>query len=337
MHYEPLGKMILIIKLGALGDVLRTTTLLPALKKKFPKSAVVWVTKEGAMPLLQGKAIYKRLPWSVDTVSWAENVYWDVVVSLDKEEGPTALARSVNAAQKYGFGRNRKGLLTPLSRSSEYLFRLGVDDSLKFTGNEKTYPRLIAEACEVEWGPNPYVLELSREEKAWVAEFAEPWGERPLIGLNLGSGDGFAGKRWPIEYFIELARLAHESGLTPIFLGGRQEEEIYASLRARKDIPGFFPGYDFSLRRFFAIVSRLKAMISGDSLAMHAAIAQGVHTIALFGSTTEREIEFYGNGEAVVGKVPCGPCYRRVCPTREECMMAVTVGQVFSRLKEAVG
>lgn len=335
-HYEPLGPKILIIKLGALGDVLRTTTLLPALNKRFPGASVTWITKAGAGQLLENSGVQKVLPWDVDAVLYAKNQQWDVVISLDKEEGPTTLAQIVQGKYAYGFGRNRHGLLWPLSESTMELFRLGFDDHEKFNVNEKPYPRLIAEACELEWGPNPYVLNLRDAEIEWARDMSGSWGDGPAIGLNVGSGDAFAGKQWPFERLAELAGRLRQHGLVPVFLGGTAEKEDYQKLQEWVGSQGIFPGCEFHLRHFMALISRLTVMLSGDTLAMHMAIAQKIYSVALFGSTTEREIEFYGRGEALVGKVPCGPCYRRFCPTKEECLQEISVEQVLAAILRGV-
>lgn len=90
------------------------------------------------------------------------------------------------------------------------------------------------------------------------------------------------------------------------FSWGRKEAPLYESLKERLAFPAVFPGCLFSLREFAALVSTLNVMVSGDSLAMHVAISQGVWSVALFGSTTEREIEFYGRGKPSWGK-PAAP------------------------------
>jgi heptosyltransferase-2 len=51
--YRKTEKKILIIKLDALGDVLRTTSILPALIKKYPNSGITWITRKNALPLLE--------------------------------------------------------------------------------------------------------------------------------------------------------------------------------------------------------------------------------------------------------------------------------------------
>jgi ADP-heptose:LPS heptosyltransferase len=336
-HHDPVGERVLIIKLGALGDVLRTTTLLPAIQKRFPKAAITWITKPGAIPLLTGAGLFQVLPWELDSVLWAERIPWDLVICLDKEEGPTALASRCRATVRHGFGRNEWGFLTPLSPSTESLFLLGIDDEAKFRTNTRTYPALIADACALEWGPNPYVLELTEEELTRGRDLLQPFGDGPFVGLHVGAGDGFAGKRWSLERYLALGRELTQWGITPVFLAGTREQEAYAALRERfSGGVAAFPGCDLPLRTFAALVSQLKVLVSGDSLAMHVAIARGVYAVTLFGSTTEREIEFYGRGEALVGRVDCGPCYRRVCPHGEKCLNQIAVDEVFAAVQRGV-
>ncbi|MFZ2960476.1 MAG: glycosyltransferase family 9 protein [Candidatus Ozemobacteraceae bacterium] len=329
-RYEPLGPLTLVIKLGALGDVMRTTTLLSAIQQTRPTGSVAWLTQPAALPLLEGAGIWKILPWGFEAALWAEGIKWHQVICLDKEEGPTALVGRLHAEIFSGFGRNRYGHLQSLSPATDELFRLGVDDEIKFRINEKTYPRLIAEACELPWGPNPYELKLSEAERSWAGERVKTWGTRPLVGLNPGAGEAFAGKRWPTERYVELAQRLDRAGFTTVFLGGAREAPLYAQLQARGGVPAIFPGCDFSLRQFISMVSRLTVMVAGDTLAMHIGIALGVQQVTLFGSTTEREIEFYGRGEALVGRVSCSPCYRRICLVGETCMEEISVDQVFN-------
>ncbi|MBF0410546.1 MAG: glycosyltransferase family 9 protein [Candidatus Riflebacteria bacterium] len=332
-NFSPIGKMILIIKLGALGDVLRTTTLLPAIQKTATESSIVWITQPGALPLLEGASLYKSIPWGLDSVLWAESINWHTVISLDKEEGPTTLASKVKASYKYGFGRNQLGILVPLSPATDYLYRLGIDDHEKFVVNKKTYPELIADACNLPWEPNKYVLNLSDSERKWADNVLPECGTHRYIGLNVGSGEAFAGKKWPLENFITLSNMLKDAGYIPVFLGGSREKDLYQSLKTSGKAAGLFPGCEFSLREFMGIVSKLRVMVAGDTLAMHIGIALGVWQVTFFGSTTEREIEFYGKGEALVKKLPCAPCYKRVCPTKEECMSSISVNEVFHAIQ----
>jgi len=328
--------MTLVIKLGALGDVMRTTTLLPALERLDPEGTVVWVTQPAAMPLLEQSGCWKILPWSPDAILYCEAIDWHRIICLDKEEGPTALASRLRAPHRYGYGRNRRGLLEPLDAASEGLFHLGIDDDEKFRRNTLTYPHLIAKACALEWGPNSYVLRLTDAEKRWADGVVSSWGKGPFVGLNPGAGEAFAGKRWPSSRYIELACPLREAGYTPVCIGGSREREALDELKAALHGVAVFPGCDFTLRQFISLVACLNVLVAGDTLAMHIGIGLGVWQVSLFGSTTEREIDFYDRGEALVGRVPCGPCYRRVCPTHEECQQAITVDAVFAAVKRGI-
>lgn len=59
--YSPMGKRILIVKLAAIGDVLRTTPLLSGLKRAYPQSHITWIVDKEAFPLLQNITLIDRL------------------------------------------------------------------------------------------------------------------------------------------------------------------------------------------------------------------------------------------------------------------------------------
>ena len=80
---------ILIVKLSALGDVLRTTSLLAPLRRKYPRAELWWVTAPAAAPLLKGNPAIKKVlapakPEALGSLAGG----FDLVLSL--EEGPVA-------------------------------------------------------------------------------------------------------------------------------------------------------------------------------------------------------------------------------------------------------
>src|SRR5215510_15510886 len=52
-HYEAVEQRILIVKLDAMGDVLRTTALLPALAEACPQAAITWITRRESRRVIQ--------------------------------------------------------------------------------------------------------------------------------------------------------------------------------------------------------------------------------------------------------------------------------------------
>lgn len=102
-HFATAGTRILIIKLAALGDVLRTTVILPGIKAAFPDSTITWLTAPAAMDLLQGNPLIDEL-WALDAEAALRlNVReFDVVFSPDADPHAATLAAAVRAAEKRG-------------------------------------------------------------------------------------------------------------------------------------------------------------------------------------------------------------------------------------------
>jgi heptosyltransferase-2 len=89
-------KKVLIIKLGALGDVLRTTPLLRRLTGE-----VTWVTGRSALPLLKGNARIARLRTPADGAALRREKF-DWVINFDEDKKACALAAAIDAPQKTG-------------------------------------------------------------------------------------------------------------------------------------------------------------------------------------------------------------------------------------------
>jgi heptosyltransferase-2 len=53
-YFERIDERMLIIKLDAMGDVLRTTCLLPSMKERWPHAGIVWITRRESVPMLEG-------------------------------------------------------------------------------------------------------------------------------------------------------------------------------------------------------------------------------------------------------------------------------------------
>ncbi len=336
-HYTPFQKRILIIKLAAMGDVLRTTPLLRGLLEANPMSHVTWLTEASGLPMLQGiREIDRLMPYTWETVLQLEMEEFDELYCFDKEPKATSLAMKLRAARKVGFGMSPFGTPMPLNKESEYTYRLGIDDNLKFRVNKKTYPELIYECAGLPYPePQEYILpDLSAEiEEARGALAAR--GVRPedvKIGLNTGAGDAFATKKWTEEGFIGLAdRLAQELGVKVLLLGGPKEAERNRSIAAAARSRPVDTGSHNSIRNFAGIVGNCDLIITGDTLAMHIAIGLRIPAVVIFGPTCHQEIELYGRGAKIVSDFECSPCYLSKCPKAKSCMEAISVQVVYER------
>ncbi len=333
--YAPFGRRILIIKLAAMGDVLRTTSLLHGLRCAYPNRHITWLTEPDVVPMLQGIADIDRLmSYSCESTLQLRHETFDQLYCFDKEPKAAALAMEVQAKERAGFGMSPYGNVTPLSPNSEYMFELGINDNLKFRLNTKTYPELIYECAGLPYPkPQEYILPDLSEEIATGKELLHSLGIMPgalKVGFNTGAGNIFATKKWTEEGYAELADLlAEQLGAKVLLLGGPAETERNARIAAAAAHTPVNAGTHHSIRRFAGIVGNLDLMVTGDTLAMHIAIGLKVPVLVLFGPTCHQEIELYGRGAKIVSDFECSPCYLSRCPKEITCMQAIPARRVL--------
>lgn len=330
---------ILLVKLGALGDVLRTTPLLTALKTKYPGCRITWVVDSRHRGVLEGNALIGRLlVYSKELLPELGREDFDLAINLDKDDEALDTVMAAKAARKMGFGRAADGKLCALDALSDYAYRLGIDDELKFRQNKKTYQEISFEQAGLRFNGEDYLFHLHEEDlrfaKSHLKMLGVQTGGRPVIGLNTGSGNRFAGKKLPIASYVELAReLVGELDAEVLLLGG--EDEIERNRRIQElSVCTVFNTGSHSINRFAAIVKQCSAIITGDTTAMHIAIATRVPVVAYFASTCQAEIELYGRGRKIISEISCAPCYKKICPIDEQCMKDMRVSTILNAVKD---
>ena len=143
--FAEIEKKILIIKLGAIGDVIRTTHLITRYKQLYPNAKFTWITLSPA--ILPQKEIHEILPLSVETVLYVENTKWDIAINLDKEKEASALLSKVQATQKYGFTL-QDGATVPVNDLANHKYYTGLFDDVS-QANTKNYCTEIFEICDL--------------------------------------------------------------------------------------------------------------------------------------------------------------------------------------------
>jgi heptosyltransferase-2 len=333
--YSPQGRRVLVLKIGALGDVLRTTPILrPLVEGSGGPVHVTWVVGKAAAPLLERHSRIDRLltpGFETSEALGAER--FDLVLSLDKDRYSTALATRVRAGERRGFGRDEHGALVPLHPAAQYAYDLGLSDELKFRQNRKTYQEIVFEMCGLRWNGQEYdVPALSDARGAGRARLAAAGVEAKgsIVGLNTGAGRAFANKAWTPQGYAELARRLAAEGAGVALLGGPDEAERNARIESLSRGAAIDTGTGRSLAEFASLVAGCDLVVTGDTLGMHLAIGAAVPVVVLFGSTCPQEIELYGRGEKVVTPISCHPCYRRECDITPSCQDLIAVDVVHA-------
>jgi len=331
-YYQQIEQRLLIIKLDAMGDVLRTTALLPALADAHPRSAIAWITRRESLPLLRGNPyITEIFNYGEDALVQLQARTFDRVINLDAGKTSAGLAALARSKQKDGFILDARGCVQPTNAAARRWLEMGLFDDLKRRG-AKTYQERMLEIIGLPAAPHRYVLELTEEERRRGREHLERLGvdlAYPVIGLNTGAGGRWQLKQWREDGYLELIdRLASRHRAQFVLLGGPEECERHRRLVARSRVRLIDSGCDNPVRHFAAIVAACALIVAGDTLAMHLSLALGRRTIVLFGPTSAPEIEMYGLGEKVVPVMECLACYKPTCDFVPNCMDLITTDMV---------
>lgn len=336
--YAPVKDRILIVKLDALGDVLRTTAILPPLAARHAGAAIVWLTRPEAVPLLAENP-YLHEVWSLSPVSLARLVVEDfvLVLGLDAAKEAAALTAMARGRIKRGFGLGADGQVRPLQQAADLWFRMGAFDPIKRI-NTETYQSHIARICGLPAEGLHIVLRLTSDERRWAEAERLRLGlgkRHPLIGVNLGGGGRWERKRWTREHFRSfLAGAEAHFGGRALLFGGEPERELMAEL-----VRGF-PRYAVDtdtvgdLRRLFVLLGLCDVVVTGDSLALHAAVGLGVPVVALFGPTSAAEIDLEGRGVKLLPSLDCVCCYRTRCDRQPTCMDLIEAEPVLAAVRQ---
>ncbi len=337
---------LLIIHLEALGAVLRSTALLPAIHRKFPSCHVTWVTKAPADQLLMGNPLIDRvLTFSGDDLLSLSALEFDVAFVIDKGQKSAGVLKKTHADLVYGFTVDpHSGACLPATAAANELWEIGLSNDKKFFSNEKPETQLIHEALEL--GPfkrDEYSVILTVTEKREALCRRANWTDGDdlvLIGLNTGCSGVIPYKKLSVEVHRELIeRLENFPQFRVVLLGGAEDK-----LRNQEIAQGFKnviqSPTESGLRDGLVSVDACDVIVSGDSLGMHMAIALRKWTVAWFGPTCAHEIDLYDRGLSVLSEASCSPCWKRECKRNPMCYDLVSIdsllegilaGEAFSR------
>ncbi len=337
-YYDPIKRTILIIKLGAMGDVLRTTSILEALKKRYKGSQITWVVDEESKELLENNPYLDRiLSYGTEALTRLKVEHFDLVINLDSLPRSASLASFAWAKKKIGFGLSEIGSVFPFNRGAREWYQMGVFDDLK-RKNKKTYQEIIFEIIGLRFKKEKPVINLGKGKKDFANQFTKKHGlrGRKIIGLATGAGGRWELKKWTIEGYLKLIeRVDKEIKNTRILLfGERGEIERNKEIMERSKVPLIDTGHENTLREFLALLNLCDLVVTGDTLAMHAAVALKKKVVALFGPTSSFEIELYGRGEKIIPDMECLCCYKETCDKHPNCMESISPDTVFRAVKE---
>lgn len=340
VDHRPVGTRILIINLEAMGNVLVTTSLLHAIKRKYPASTISWLTLKNAYRLLDNNPLIDHV-YVWDPESWMKirMMEFDVVMNIDKSVQAGAFMMSLSAKKKLGYGINKNGAIIPLTKDAEYNYRLGLDDHLKFRVNTKPNTQLLCEAMGLVYRRDEYVLTLSNEEKSFCAAYRKEHGlekQTLVVGLNTGCSLLYPNKKMTIDQHIVLIDgLSKLSGTRIVLLGGPEDTERNAEIVREVGEKVLSTPTTEGVRRGVCYENLCDVVISGDSFGMHVAIGLKKFVIVWFGVSCPQEIDLYNRGVKLIPEgLECSPCWKKECPYNLECVQMIDLERMISEIRQ---
>ncbi len=344
------GASILVIRLSSLGDIARMLPSLRALHASRRGSVDVTVEDRFA-PLLELFPLARRIvpyPRRAPGPPWRHPVRWgramaaygmtlreeryDLALDLHGILRSAMVAAMSGAARTAGYGRGFG------KEGSHLLYGRAVAPAA--SPRISRYQRYAGTLAALGLPPptGEYLVpRIPPHVEAEVSRFLSGAGldRRPFLFAFLGTSKAQAHKRWPVERFLELARLARRRDGLPTLLGwGPEEAELVRGLPVQD---GLAVVPDWDLPHLLDVVRRSAAFVGADTGAMHLAALMGVPTVAVLGPTDPVLNAPFGSRTRMVHREGI----RKACPgegcTHGDCMGAIGAGEVMEALGEVIG
>ncbi len=319
-YYDQIDKNILIIKLGAIGDVIRTTPLLHRLKKEFPRAKIWWLTHT---PEMVPRSVDVRMKLTLENVIALRSIQFDILYNLDKDREACALAVQIAADIKKGFTL-LNGICAPVNSDAEAKFYTGVFDDIN-KANTKSYPQEIFEICGFTFNGENYILPFEPwRDKKWTLN-----KKKKVVGFNTGCGGRWTSRLWPEKYWISAAKALKKAGFEVLLLGGEQEHAKNVKL-ARASGAKYFGHYP--LNQFINLVDQCDLVVTAVTMAMHITIGLGKKIVLFNNIFNKHEFELYGLGEILEPEFECDCYFTPTCPN--DCMRYLYPDRVIKTVKQ---
>lgn len=292
-HYDAIDWRILILKLAAAGDVIRTTPLLRRIRREHPCAWISWMTESPEIvPTRESDpmGVDEVLRWNSDDRWIAMGTPWDWLIALDTDRPLLSLAARCEAKRRSGFTLEN-GRAAGLDSAAHAKFLTGIDDPLN-RANTLSYLQEIFRICGYDFAGEEYVLDPCLEQP--LPEGIPP--NRPLVGLYTGDAPRSDTQLWPEQHWKELAWQLRDAGYSVLLLGSPAEHERNERIAGASGATylGHFP-----LRQFIRLVSEIDVMVTAATMPMHLAIGLSRRVVFLNSGFNTHEFELYGRGEIV--------------------------------------
>lgn len=323
---------VLVILMGALGDVVRGLYIVDMIKRESPTTRITWLVEPACAGIVRLHAqvdevlVFDRPSGIRGVLALRKELRsrtFDVTLDLQRHFKSGLFSWFSRSPRRIGFHRRDAKEMNWVF-NTEYVAPQG--EGIAKVDHYQTFLSKLGVPTGGELSSGLSHITLESLDAPWARELA-----RPYIALILGSS--WDSKDWPEEGYRGL--LERIEGGTVVLLGDKSKIEMGARLEAvatKAKIHNM--AGKTTLAELVALVAGARACIGPDSGPGHIAGAVGVPHITLFGPTPMLRNAPRGSEHlALAASVPCSPCKRRVCPgLGKVCMRLITPEAVLERL-----
>jgi heptosyltransferase-2 len=299
--YEPISKRILIIKLGAMGDVIRTTPLLKNIKKKYGDDIqITWLVNKESAELIKNEYVDRILVYNQDNILRLQLEEFDVLFSLEHDTPGSAIANLIKAKEKYGYYLNKDGHPNCFNEKARFYLERVFSNYIN-KNNNRTYQDMMGEICEINYNEDECILNFDKEYGKEFLRKNHLGINDKFLGIHMGSGGRWPSKVWSRNKLIEFVKQINNYKII-LFAGPneiKEQEELIDEL-SKEGVKIYVNDPNNTAKEFISLVSLCDTMLVNDSFALHVSIALKKKTIALFFCTPPWEIEGYGLVKKIV-------------------------------------
>lgn len=330
---------VLIVKTGALGDVVHAVPAVRAFKAARPEARLEWLVEKRWSPILDGQPFLDRVieietgPLKKGLFSAeAKERFWtplqavrqepyEAVVDLQRLLKSGLMTRFAKAGTRIGFdwaSSREKPAALLLSKKAR------VDYDHDPIRNQYAAPLSLLAGQELVLPEPPHLLVGPRSVAAVRARLGRAGSEPYAITLL---GGGFGTKLWPPGHWHELLERLTQRLRTIIPFHGPEEEAI---AREAARITGAETAPALSLPELAGLLKGAELVIGGDTGPLHLAAALDRPTLSLYGPTLASR-NGPPNGATIQSPVDCAGCVKRTCPKGDpDCLAAIQPDQVWT-------
>lgn len=331
-----LPQRVLIVLLGALGDVARGTAVAAQLKDLIPGVHVTWLIEPKFHSLLSYSPdvdevlVFRRgagLRAMIESVRQLRRHSFDLTLDLQRHLKSGFLSLMSGAPRRIGFHRRN-------AKEGNWLFNTETIPAAPLESSKlERYMDFIRALGFRELAPQRGAIRAPLDRLQSLRARGELPSEN-FVALVLGSS--WPSKDLPVTGYVRIAELLNGHGVNEIVLVGAADQQS-AGVTVRSALPSVRV-FDLigktDLGELLAVLAGSRVVIGPDSGPAHLAGALNIPYVTLFGPTSALRTAARGNEHlAIASRVACRPCYRRRCPGLDTlCMRLIPLEEVIDKV-----